>query len=156
MSKADWVAEVKSRLVYNYKSETVHWRNDLALDQCGQRINECNHSGYRVTSITFAGRQRRIHRIVWVLVHGEDAKGYIDHLDGDKANNAHWNLRDVDNSTNGHNNAAKGYHWNKLNGKWCAQITINRKGKYLGSFNTEEEARAAYEAAKKLHGFIHR
>jgi hypothetical protein len=41
----------------------------------------------------------------------------------------------------------------KKNKKWCAQIRINKKLKYLGYFDTAYDAHLAYEtAAEKLHG----
>ena len=42
----------------------------------------------------------------------------------------------------------KGYSWSKSCNKWRAEIFIDGKNKYLGLFNTEEEARKAYLEAK--------
>ena len=39
----------------------------------------------------------------------------------------------------------KGYSFIKSRGKWCAEITINGKRKYLGRYLTEQEASNAYQ-----------
>tara|TARA_R110000868_G_scaffold132036_1_gene342482 strand:- start:87 stop:452 length:366 start_codon:yes stop_codon:yes gene_type:complete len=44
--------------------------------------------------------------------------------------------------------ATKGYSWNKVHKKWVAKIRVNGKVIYLGLYNTEEEAHAAYLAEK--------
>lgn len=44
---------------------------------------------------------------------------------------------------------ARGATFRKQSGKWQAQISIKGKSKYLGSFNTEDEAKAAYAAARE-------
>lgn len=51
----------------------------------------------------------------------------------------------------------KGVCWCKRRKKWQTQIYINKKVKFLGYFETEEEAALAYnEGAKKYHGeFAH-
>ena len=41
----------------------------------------------------------------------------------------------------------KGVSWNRKADKWYASITIDRKRKHLGSFETEEAAAAAYRMA---------
>ena len=48
------------------------------------------------------------------------------------------------------NQRARGYFWNRSIKKWCAQIRVNHKKIYLGSFDSEEEARDAYIKAKKI------
>ena len=79
----------------------------------------------------------------------------VDHIDRDKLNNAFSNLRVVTQQGNLFNNhIAKGYSWNKAVGKWHAQIRVDRKKKNLGYFDTEEEARAAYIAAKEVYHVI--
>ena len=45
----------------------------------------------------------------------------------------------------------KGYYWCKKSRKWKAQIKANGKQKYLGLFKKEEDARAAYLAAKEIY-----
>jgi len=80
-----------------------------------------------------------------------------DHKDGNGLNNQRSNLRVVNNSLNLHNqhkpkagtsSAHLGVSWNKINKKWIAQIQINKKYRYLGSFEKEIEASNAYLQAK--------
>ena len=77
---------------------------------------------------------------------------YIDHINGNKLDNRKINLRLVTNSQNQHNQLnVRGYYKSSLN-RWNASIYVNRKSIYLGSYNTEAGARAAYlEAKQKYH-----
>jgi hypothetical protein len=50
------------------------------------------------------------------------------------------------------NTNAKGY--TKRKNKWIAQIKLDYKNIYLGSYNTEEEARQAYLLAKEKYHII--
>lgn len=151
----DWVEFVLERFVYNYKSDTVHWKSIYSEDGCGGQITgNANPGGYKVVRV--CGPNRSLHSIVWILVTGKKPELELDHIDGNRANNAYRNLRDVSRSANMHNTKVKGYYWNKKACKWRAVIKINWTKQHLGYFDTEQEARAAYEAAKKLHGFIYR
>ena len=153
----DPIEFILERYTYNYKSHTVHWRSPYSPDGCGSLISQSNNgNGYIRTRV--CGKYISMHHVVWVLTTGKaPAKGmHIDHIDGDGSNNAYTNLREVDPSTNVHNQSCKGYCWNRKAKKWHAQIRVSGKYIYLGYFETEEEARAAYVAAKKVHGFIHR
>lgn len=153
----DWVEFVLERYIYNYENHTVHWRTAYSEDGCGSLISQWNDDkGYLRSRV--CGKNIWLHHIVWILTTGKPpAEGmHIDHIDGCPGNNAHTNLREVDRSTNLHNQKRKGYCWNKQAKKWLASIRVNNKYKHLGYFNSEEEARAAYVAAKKQYGFIHR
>lgn len=70
----------------------------------------------------------------------------VDHIDGDPLNNQRDNLR---NCTSGQNNANKKSH--NISGfkgvTISANISVDSKNKYLGSFATVEEAARAYDAA---------
>lgn len=77
-----------------------------------------------------------------------DESGVIDHLDNDGLNNRKPNLRRATHQQNGQNRAKKDGTSSKFYGvsinrykTWTAQCC----GKYLGSFDTEEEAAAVYD-----------
>jgi hypothetical protein len=95
-----------------------------------------------------------------ILMHRElmrAPKGVIvDHKDGDGLNNRRENIRLA---TYAQNNANRTYgRQNKLglkgtcykNGKYQASIKAHGKTYYLGSFNTVEEAAAAYYGAARI------
>jgi hypothetical protein len=85
----------------------------------------------------------------------------VDHIDGDGLNNRRCNLRLATRSQNMRNqrlnsrntSGFKGVSWDKRDKKWLAYIKVYRKKIHLGSFDTPEDAHAAYcDAAARLHG----
>lgn len=114
----------------------------------GKAAGAVNNRGYYRTSIR--GRLFLNHRIVWFIHNGKWPEGYIDHIDGDTANNNIENMRDVTPGQNSHNNLGKGYYFHKPSGKWLAQIRVDGKTKSLGYFLTVEDARSAYLKAKEM------
>ncbi len=79
-----------------------------------------------------------------------------DHINGDGLDNRRVNLRAVTHQENMINCARwkvgsskyRGVSWHVDNKKWYAQITINYKNIYVGTFETELEAHVAYEAKR--------
>jgi hypothetical protein len=63
-------------------------------------------------------------------------------------------VRDVTHQENHFNTDARGYSWNKAAQKWLTQIGVNGKSIFLGYYDTEVEASAAYEAAKLIYHVI--
>jgi hypothetical protein len=97
-----------------------------------------------------------IHRLVYeTFIDKIPDDKVIDHIDRDKTNNKLSNLRLVTFQQNLFNTDAKGYCWVKHAKKWRAKIQVNKKTIYLGYFNTELEARAAYLSAKEKLHIIH-
>jgi hypothetical protein len=112
-----------------------------------------DRDGYMRVALCKDSKQNtlKIHRLLGIYFLNCPLDKSIDHIDGDRKNNALSNLRVVTIQQNQWNRTgAKGYSWDKGQGGWRAQISVNRKAKFLGVYATEEDARAAYLAAKAI------
>jgi len=101
-----------------------------------------------------------IHRLVALaFIPNLENKPCVDHIEKPTSNNTVSNLRwatveeNRRNSCISKNNTSsyKGVSLDKKTGKYRAQIRINGKGTYLGSFTTALEASEAYKEASKEH-----
>ena len=80
-------------------------------------------------------------------------KTVVDHKDNIKTNNYLSNLQLITNRENlikfrligNYSSKYVGVYWHKRAKKWCSQIQINGKMKYLGLFVNEEEAHETYQ-----------
>ena len=109
------------------------------------------------------GKMYYYHRVVYKICNPEwditnvSRENEIDHICGAQPkDNRIENLRILNHQQNNCNNLhfAKGYYFHKANNKYQAQIRINNKRYYLGSYDTPEEAHAAYLKAKPLYHII--
>lgn len=115
--------------------------------------------------IALQGEYKLAHRVAWLLVTGKWPDSDIDHIDGCRTNNAWANLRAATRSQNmqnerraraTHNRTSRhlGVCWHKGAGKWSANIKLNGANHYLGLFESEDDAAAAYIARKReIHPF---
>ena len=127
---------------------TAKWYVDLSDDTGSFYVIGSKHTNGKRS-------KPRLHR--WLL----EAKNgmVVDHINHDTLDNRRSNLREVTNSQNCQNllgpqvNNTSGYRgvtWHKRNQKWQAQLMVNSKRKYLGYFDSIEEAnKAAVEGRKK-------
>ena len=119
----------------------------------------CKTSGYRYGDV-FATKFYA-HRIAWKMHFGRDPEFFIDHIDGNKRNNAIANLRSVSKIENCQNlriradntSGATGVIFHKSRSKWRAEIVVDQKYYFLGYFTDLEDAIVARKAAQELHGF---
>lgn len=111
------------------------------------------YSYVRRSPITVDGKAYAAHRLAWYLMKGYWPK-IIDHINRDPLDNRFSNLREVTRKENQQN--IKGLGYSKYGNRYVARIVIDNKTKYLGTFNTAEEATSAYLSAKKEYhkGFI--
>lgn len=135
------------------------YKTDRPDDWIALTFYESKH-GYLTTSIN--NKKYSKHRLIfyaynqdWDISDCSVKTNSIDHIDGDRKNNNIENLRVVTHQQNHFNRTtAKGYYWHKGSKKWEARITVDGKRYYIGSFDTEEEARQAYLNAKEIYHMI--
>lgn len=134
-------------IVYNRKDNKEILFDVEDFDLVSKSTLSVNGQGYANGHLD--GKMKNIHRLIMNAPKGLQ----IDHKNGNRLDNRKSNLRLATDEVNQHNQTkAKGYTWLKINKRWQAQIKANNKRIYLGSYNTEAEARAAYlEAKKKYH-----
>ena len=101
------------------------------------------------------------HRLAWLYVYAKWPTSDIDHINRVKHDNRIINLREVTKSENQYNRGlsinsstgAKGVYKTKYG--YIAQITINSKPMYLGTYTTISAASEAYvKASKERHKSI--
>lgn len=118
-----------------------------------------NALGYH--QIHLDGRLYYAHRLAWLYSYGSWPAGYIDHINGDRADNRIANLRVGTRGQNLQNlrapkatNPYLGVSKHKASGLWHARIRAGGVTTSLGYHRTPEAAHEAYVTAKrKLHEF---
>jgi len=123
---------------------------------CRKKQITRNTNGYIQMLLYVNKKQYKLfgHQFAWYCEYKECVE-MLDHINRIKTDNRICNLRAVTNQQNQFNlSKAKGYTFIKKYNKYQSQITTNQKIKYLGWFNTEEEARQAYLAAKQIYHVI--
>lgn len=89
------------------------------------------------------------HKLAWLYVTGEYPSCIVDHVNMVKNDNRYANLRLASKSQNGANSRArgssgiKGAYWSKQIKRWYSRIGR----RYLGTFDTPEQAHEAYVRA---------
>ena len=124
--------------------------------QVGFRAGAFSTRGVVIVSVDY--KRYKAHRLIWLWHYGS-LPDEIDHKDNNPSNNNIENLRAATHSMNMRNSRKpvtnssgfKGVRFHKQSKKWTAQITLNRKSVYLGSFEAPETAHIAYCDAAKKH-----
>lgn len=140
--------ELKNLLHYEPETGIFRWNvpnrgHAKEGDMAGTRTG-------RYAYITINGQPYLAHRLAWFYVHGEWPKHNIDHVDRNSRNNAISNLRDVPQSVNMQNMIVDGASFDKRRKRWISQIVAFGRRRNLGSYDSVEEAREAYRAAKRV------
>lgn len=111
------------------------------------------HEISKLSQFKYKGRKKSIlkSKLIYFVFNRDynifDRKIKIIHLDGNKNNNSIENLKIK-------NENSKGYYFHKKTKKWVGYVMINKKLKYIGYYDTEEDAHEAHLKAKKIYHVI--
>lgn len=147
------------RSIIDYQPDTGHflWKIARRGVKAGARAGSIDkQAGYEQIGID--GKLYRSHRLAWLYLYGSWPEGQIDHINGDRADNRAYNLREVSNDVNNQNRKGPnknniagvlGVHFVKRCGKYSSAIMKDRKRIHLGYFETVEGAYAAHVAKRR-------
>jgi HNH endonuclease/AP2 domain len=158
MSRRVTAERLRELLAYAPETGRFYWRTRRGSAAAGREAGQVTAHGYRTIGVD--GTSYYAHRLAWLYIHGEHPRGIIDHANGNPTDDRIANLRHCSRTENARNarrrktTRFKGVY--RLRGripKWYAQICVNGKGIRLGTFDTAEQAAAAYDAAaRRYHG----
>jgi hypothetical protein len=155
------ITQEELKRLFSYDPETGDFTRlvkTCSKVKVGDTPQGLNNYGYKRVRID--GRIYYQHRLVFLYTEGE-VPAYVDHVNGDKADNRWSNLRPTtprDNARNtgkrsNNTSGYKGVCWCKRRQRWVARIRVESLQKHLGYFTTKKEAYRAYcKAAHKYHG----
>jgi len=135
------------------------WRGASLGHHADDRAGSLKSDGYRRVYID--GSRIYEHRITFAMTNGRWPDLHVDHANGVRDDNRPCNLREATRSQNNANSkislrntsGLKGVGFHKQIGRFRADIRIEGSLKYLGLFDSAEEAHAAYmRAAQQFHG----
>ena len=171
------IAELHECLRLDAATGRLYWkarpRSHFTSDQTWAAINTrfagreaftaIQTDGYKHSTITIRGERHGLlaHRVVFAMHRGSWPKRTVDHKNGDVTDNKPSNLRNATKRQQCLNKRTKRTRssgslkgaYQSPSGRFYAQIRANGVFHHLGSFDTEQQANAAYAAAAtKLNG----
>ncbi len=118
-------------------------------------LNDFKWYAHKESNLFYAVRNSNSIRMHRVIMQASDQEE-VDHRNRNGLDNRKVNLRIANRSQNAANSRVvhgksgfRGVTWQKASRKWQAQISVGKKTKYLGVFNTPEEAHEQWRAAAK-------
>ncbi len=152
---------LKELLYYDPDTGIFRWIVKRQPDIKPGDIAGCRHDAKGYRKVRIEGIKYFEHRLAWFYTHGVWPDGEIDRRDHNPSNNRILNLREGEKFKNlgnkivAHKNNKTGTLGVCLvQGRWVAQIQINKKKIHLGSFDSQKEAREVYLSEKrKIHAF---
>lgn len=144
---------LQHRLFYDSDVGVFTWTENAHYTCRGKIVGCPSGSGYLI--MVLEGRKFYCHRVAWKYAYGQDAMGYIDHINGVRSDNRISNLRLADCSQNVMNSGLrsdnkcgfKGVSWHDTMKKWRACINVSGVQRVVGYYLTPEEASTAYDQA---------
>jgi len=139
---------------YEYHSDTgdlIKIKKTAQRCKIGVPTGSLSSQGY--LKVSLKGVSYPVHRICYKLFYGEEPD-IIDHIDGDKENNKINNLRSVSYTRNNRNRLKSKGYTKMPNGRYRSTIWVNGRNQDIGYFDTEQEAKDAYDTKRRALGWI--
>jgi hypothetical protein len=163
---------IRSLVHYNPDTGDVVWleRSELNAPQmvhyakwnnrnAGKIVGTIHH-GYICAPIF--GKKYKVHRLIWLYVHGQFPADQIDHINHISDDNRLCNLRAVTNSQNQKNRSKNSNNKSGHNGvyrhkcgKWVVKLHSKGKHNYAGIYTDLDEAIRVRDKLKRKLGFHH-
>ena len=153
------IEKIKTLLLYDPLTGFFTWKvNRKGSAKIGMKAGWRHGGGY--VALRVDNHEYLAHRLAWALHYGEPPEdAQIDHINGNRSDNSIANLRLASHSENCWNSKARSHNKSGIKGirkrgsKWHVRIRHNGITYWLGSYDTPEKAKAAYDAAAlKCHG----
>lgn len=154
----------RSMFSYDKDSGKLFWKFSSGMfaegDEVGTKTSSPN-CRTEYLQVTLFKKTYKVHRLIWLILHGSFPDCYIDHIDGNGLNNSKSNLREATPSQNMMNqrvrsdssSGVKGVSFDKSRNKWYAYINKDGKRKMLGRYEAKSEAiNARHIAELSCHG----
>jgi hypothetical protein len=150
--------ELKSQLHYDQDTGIFTRIKPKPGFKINSEAGSIDKDGYVVIGIN--KKVYKAHRLAWLYIYGKFPNKILDHINGNSADNRICNLREANVAENQWNSklsikntsGIKGVSFHKQRKKWQATIKVNGITKYLGIFETKEQAAMiVMEARNKYH-----
>jgi hypothetical protein len=145
-------------LAYNPETGIFTWKKSRYKNKIGTTAGSTCSENY--CKIKIKQKTYLAHRLAWLCFYNEYPPNEIDHINGMIRDNRISNLRCATPQENQQNikkpnskntSGFTGVHWCKTYEKWVSFIRINKAKKYLGRFDSAEEAYKVYLQQKQIH-----
>lgn len=153
------VGELRAAFSYDPETGSITRLVGTSKREAGTSVPVPHGDGY--LCVWLGRRQFFAHRVAWALGYGVAPVGYIDHINGDRADNRLANLRQTTKRGNAENlrkayrnnrSGLLGVHSRAGRPGFRARIRVNGALLDLGAFENAADAHAAYLTAKRrLH-----
>jgi len=145
---------LSTRYEYSETSETgliyKQWNTQSGSKRrdAGQSAGTTNCNGYFTVSNGKYSGQVMNHRVVWLLVNGEDpGEMIIDHIDGNRKNNKISNLRKIYQEENSRNNSKR-----KDNKTGVVGVNYSKEGFYVATWRDDQLNGFSKSISIRKHG----